>query len=350
MTLPTQLQGPFTKWVAATVALAVALAAYWATGETVPLEAAGTHYGWVADADAVEAVRASRPGGAAFADTEAFRATYRGPDDVFLWEAAKAVTGAVLPARNQGQVGACVGFGTAAAVEHLMCVELAAGSSSVREFRPVAPEAIYAGSRVEIGGGRVSGDGSIGAWAAEFVRRYGIVPRGKYAAFDLTSYSERTCRELGRTGLGVELDAVAKTSPVRGTAIVANWNEARAAIRQGYPIAVCSRQGFRMERDRDGFCPPSGVWYHCMALVGVRGGARPGGFLVNSWGDAAHTGPRSPADAPRCGFWVDAAVLDRMLGDGDSWAFSGFPGFPARRIDWYAQALHETPAVTGVAE
>jgi hypothetical protein len=29
-------------------------------------------------------------------------------------------------------------------------------------------------------------------------------------------------------------------------------------------------------------------------------------------------------------------VLDRMLGEGDSWAFSGFAGFPARKLDWYA--------------
>ena len=42
------------------------------------------------------------------------------------------------------------------------------------------------------------------------------------------------------------------------------------------------------------------------------------------------------------------SVLDRMLADGDSWAFSGFPGFPARRIDWYARVAAATPVAEGV--
>ena len=37
-----------------------------------------------------------------------------------------------------------------------------------------------------------------------------------------------------------------------------------------------------------------------------------------------------PTDAPGCGFWADADVLDRMLAQGDSWAFSRFVGFPAK--------------------
>ena len=41
----------------------------------------------------------------------------------------------------------------------------------------LSPEVIYGGSRVEIGGGRIRGDGSIGAWAARWVRDYGVVPR-----------------------------------------------------------------------------------------------------------------------------------------------------------------------------
>ena len=43
--------------------------------------------------------------------------------------------------------------------------------------------------------------------------------------------------------------------------------------------------------------------------------------------------------------WPDAAVLDRMLAEGDSWAFSGFDGFKARKLDWYA-AVPEARPVT----
>ncbi len=344
MKMPDALKAPAARLLAALLAFAAAVAAYLAmradppASPPVPVQGVEEHYGWVPDPVAVGAVRQSLAGSGEFAATEAFRARYTGPDDVFLWEACRQVTGAVLPARDQGRVGACVGFGTAAAVEHLMCVEVAANKSSGgrTEYRDLAQEVIYAGSRVEIGGGKVSGDGSVGAWAAEFVRAYGVVPRGVYAGQDLTRYSEARCRDFGRTGVPAELEAVARQHPVKGIANVRRWPEAQAAIRHGYPVAVCSRQGFRMARDADGFCAPDGVWYHCMALVGVRGGARPGGFLLNSWGPAAHTGPRGPGDPPAAGFWADAAVLDRMLADGDSWAFSGFAGFPARRLDWYA--------------
>lgn len=216
-----------------------------------------------------------------------------------------------------------------------MCVQVAAGAA--QEYRDLAQEVIYGGSRVEVGGGRVSGDGSVGAWAAEFVRRYGVVPRGVHGAADLTRYTEARCREFGARGLSADLEALARLYPVRGVANVRTWAEAKAAIRNGYPVAVCSRQGFTMRRDSAGFCAPSGTWNHCMALIGVTESPRPGGFLLNSWGPSAHTGPVGVGNPSPAGFWADAAVLDRMLADGDSWAFSGFTGFPARRLDWYAR-------------
>lgn len=290
-------------------------------------------FGWVPNPDAVAAVKATLPC-PEFHATEAFQADGDGPDDVFLWDACRKVTGGPLPARDQGAVGSCVGFGTAAAVEHLICVQIASGAS--QRYRDLAPEVIYAGSRVEVGGGRVSGDGSVGAWAAKFVRDWGVVPRGVYGPLDLSRYDERTCRRLGAVGLSDDIEQLAKRHPVRAVTNVRSWAEGRAAIRNGYPVAVCSSQGFALRRDADGFCPARGTWMHCLALVGVRGGSRPGGFLLNSWGDRAHTGPGGVGDPPAAGFWADATVLDRMLREGDSWAFSSFAGFPARKLDWYA--------------
>jgi hypothetical protein len=287
-------------------------------------------FGWIADPAAVAAV--NLPIG--FADTPAFREPYTGPDDVYLWDAARKATGDVLPARDQGPVGACVGFGAAAAVEHLICVQIANGARE--EFRPVSPEVIYAGSRVEIGGGRVRGDGSIGAWAARFVSEFGVLPRGFYGRLDLTVYDPARCRQLGVTGVPDDLEPRLKDHPVRSVANVRSWDECRAAVRNGYPVLVCSSQGFTMTRDADGACRPSGTWMHAMAVIGVRGEPRPGAFLLNSWGPNAHRGPRVPADAPVAGFWADAAVIDRMLRQGDSWAFSRFAGFPSRKLDWYA--------------
>jgi hypothetical protein len=292
-------------------------------------------FGWVDDPNAVREASANLPF-ARFCHTEAFTVRYDGPDDVYLWDACRKVTGDLLPPRDQKRVGACVGFATASAVEHLECVQIASGSDD--GYRDLAPEVIYAGSRVEIGGGRIRGDGSVGAWAAKFVTEYGVVPRGTFGPYDLRAYDEDRCREYGRTGVPAELEQLAKAHPVRSVSNVRTWEECRAAIRNGYPLIVCSSQGFTMERDADGFCRPSGRWNHAMAVVGTRGGRRPGAFLLNSWGPNVHTGPRGPGDPSPAGFWVDAAVLDRMLRQGDSWAFSNVVGFPARPLSWIAGA------------
>jgi len=296
-------------------------------------------FGWVDDPQAVRVV-ADAQRFCRFRDTEAFGADYDGPDDVFLWEACRKATGDLLPPRDQKGVGSCVSFGTASAIEHLLCVQIATGASE--EFRDLAQEVIYGGSRVEIGGGTIRGDGSIGAWAAQFVTRFGVIARGKYGTQDLRSYDEARCREYGSRGVPDDLEPLAKQHPVKSASNVRSWDECRAAIRNGYPVAVCSSQGFSMQRDADGFCRASGTWAHCMAIVGIRGGARPGAFLLNSWGPNAHTGPRGPGEPSPAGFWAEFAVVDRMLRQGDSWAFSHAVGFPARKLNWYASGNPET--------
>ncbi len=293
-------------------------------------------FGWVPDREQVRAISATLPQ-PYFATTPAFRDPYTGPDDVFLWEASRKVLGKLIPPRDQGSVGSCVAFGTASAIEHLLCVQIAGGSRE--EYRDLVQEVIYGGSRVEIGGGRVRGDGSVGAWAARFVVDYGVLPRGTFGRFDLRSYDVTRCREFGRAGVPDELEPEVRKHPVKAVSNVKSWDEARAAIRNGYPIIVCSSQGFQAHRDPEGFCSPRGTWYHCMALVGVRGGDRPGGFLLNSWGERFHSGPVGLGNPSPAGFWVDARVLDRMLRQGDSWAFSNVRGFPSRKLDWYAQSV-----------
>jgi len=72
-----------------------------------------------------------------------------------------------------------------------------------------------------------------------------------------------------------------------------------------------------------------------MALLGYKGGSRPGGFILNSWGEDSHTGPAGYGDPSPAGFWADPNVIDGMLRQQDSWAFSSVDGFPVRRIHWY---------------
>lgn len=287
-------------------------------------------FGWVDDPVSVQSVLRSIPR-PFFAATSAARVRTL-PDHVFLWSAARKVLGRLLPARDQGNVGSCVSFGTASAIEHTMLVEIAQGEAE--EYRDLVQEAIYGGSRVEVGGGKIRGDGSIGAWAAEYVKRWGLLSRGIYQELVLTSYSEARCRSWGNTGVPDPLEDICRKYPVKDVANTRTWDEAKKSLASGYGIAVCSSQGFAAQRDQDGFARPQGIWPHCMALIGYQTGRREGGFILNSWGERYHQGPTGAGDPPAAGFWAEAEVIDRMLRQGDSWSFAHVEGFPARNLPW----------------
>lgn len=278
-----------------------------------------------------------------------------GDEDVYLWEAVRKAASLPpdqYPNIDQGSVGSCVGAGSKHAVDTLQAVQIVNGTRA--EWKPVSVEVIYAGSRVEIGGGRIRGDGSVGAWAAKWLSTYGVVPMEKIGDHDLTTYSASRARSWGRSGVPNDLEPTAKEHPVKGTALVQTWADVKRAIHQGYPVIVCSGQGFTMDRDKDGFASPQGSWNHCMAIIGVRGGKRPGAFILNSWGNRAHTGPRFPATAPEAGFWADADVVERMVRQGDSFAFSDVAGFPSRKLpNWWVKAptgrwIHRDEALLGL--
>lgn len=287
--------------------------------------------GWIIDPEAVAVIVGAQPVPFFSMSPAAERESI--PPEVYLWKAREKLTGQPWPARNQGQVGSCVSFGTAAAVEATMASEVLAGEPE--SVRDLCQEVIYGGSRVEVGGGRLSGDGSIGAWAAEFVKRWGVIDRAVYGKYDLSKYDQVRCRAWGRNGVPDDLEPEVKRHPVKAISMVKSWEDAKKALASGYGIAVCSTVGFQMKRDAEGFAKPSGSWAHCMALLGYQTGRREGGWICNSWGPDAHTGPVGAGGAPTCGFWADASVVEKMLRMEDSWAFSAVDGFPARRLPWY---------------
>lgn len=304
---------------------------------TAPMTGVSRPAGWLRRPEAVARVLARLPGSLFAASAAELRGS--GEDrDVFLWEACRRVTGAHLPAHDQDGVGCCVGEGFASAVEYLQCVEIAL-KGEPQEYAAISCESIYGLSRVEVGGGRLSGDGSVGAWAAEAVSRHGVLPRRKLAGsggreYDLTKFDPRRAREWGARGLPDDLEPTARRHLVRTAGLVRSFAQARDALANGYPVAVCSDQGFASERDRDGFCAPRGQWMHAMCFIGVTAGRRPGLCCLQSWGPNTPAGPVGVGDHPDCSFWVDAAVAERMLRQGDSWALSAFDGFPPREIDW----------------
>ncbi|MFO0808970.1 MAG: hypothetical protein U0746_10130 [Gemmataceae bacterium] len=290
------------------------------------------NFGWHHLPLEIQAVLAALPR-PYFADTAAHLLAAPPDGDVYLWEACRRVTGGHLPAHDQDGVGCCVGEGFSAAVEYLQCVEIAL-KNEAEAYSAISCESIYALSRVEVGGGRIDGDGSTGAWAAKAVQDYGMLPRKVFGSVDLTAFSPQRAREWGDAGLPRDLEPEARKHPVKTVSLVKSFDEALAALANGYPVAVCSDQGFAMTRDRDGFCSPQGSWAHCMCFVGATAGKRPGLCCLQSWGPTTPGGPVGLGDHPRNAFWVDAQVCDRMLGQGDSWALSAFEGFPARRLDW----------------
>lgn len=265
-----------------------------------------------------------------------------GDDDrsVFLYRAVEKVAPGHFPL-NQGQVGSCVSFGTGACVDILLAMQVVDGKAD--KFIASCEESIYGGARVQAWGRQTApgGDGASGVGAAKWASKWGIVYRLNYTdlGLDLLSYDMSRCRDWGYWGSGgknhrTELDLIAKEHPVKQVTLVRTAQEAKAALQAGYPINVCSGQGFTNTRDSQGFLRPSGSWSHSMAIVGYVGGDRPGFIILNSWGRKWVNGPKGLApDMPDGAFIADWDVVDRMLRGGDSYAYSDLIGFPRKKLN-----------------
>jgi hypothetical protein len=313
----------------------------------VEANADGAHsFGWVESADQI-AENLDPAKTLQFRDTPAGKAVL-GDEDVFLYRAVRKVNNKGppwYPNVNQQNVGCCVGCGFKHGADVVQATAIAAGQRF--EWKPNAVEAIYAGSRVEVGQGRIRGDGSLGSWAAQWMKsRGGMIPMEKFGQYDLTTFSPARARQWGYSGVPDSLESVARQHAVKGTALVTSALDVKRAIAQGYPVAVCSNVGFNNRdggigtRDAQGFCVARGSWPHCMCFIGWRNGPRPGALCLNSWGDQAHKGPVWPEDMPVAAFWVDESTVDRMVRQGDSFALGDVVGFPARRVqpDWFVEA------------
>lgn len=253
---------------------------------------------------------------------------------VLLHKVYEAVTKKPFPVWTQ-EIGDCVSFGYALAVNVLMAVQK---SINPLETIPAdtATEPIYGGSRVEIGNqGKeydpTEEDGSTGIWAAEWIKQYGIILRNKYDQIDLSSYSGTKAKVWGWQGVPDSLEPIARKHPVKQYALVTTYEEARDAIANGYPVTVCSNQGFLEKRDEEGFAKPYGTWGHCMCFVAVDDAyKRPGLLCCNSWGNWIN-GPKRH-DQPNGSFWVDARIVDKMLRERDSYALSNLEGFGSQNM------------------
>ena len=246
--------------------------------------------------------------------------------EILLYQAFKAVHGGAYPDYPPQTIGDCVGHGFGHGVDLLGAVQIAIGHK-VEAFEPTATEAVYAMARVDVGSERGSySDGAIGAWAAKAVSTLGTVGRSVVGPYD-----GNRSKEWGARGIPAEIKARALAHRVKAVALVQTYAELEDALANGYPVPVCSNQGFTLARDEDGFCSPQGTWGHCMLIVGVRSGRRPGACLFQSWGSGMPTGPLG-LDQPANSFWADRDVVAAMLAMRDSWALSQFDGYPIQAI------------------
>lgn len=240
---------------------------------------------------------------------------------------------------NGYSVHNCVAHAAGLSIDILTAVRILMQNHSEKWVAKAATEIIYAGARIEVGGGQLGySDGSWGVWAGEFVRKWGVLLRQEYLGHDFTTYSGRVARTLGspRKGVPDELEPLCKLHPVKTCALVKSWEECRDSVANGYPVAMCSNIGFTTKRDSNGFLRRSRrPWYHAMAIIGVDDEyRRPGALVQNSWGRSWASGPKRH-EQPDGSFWCDADTIDAAMRQGDSIAFSGYVGYPRNDIPDY---------------
>lgn len=273
--------------------------------------------------------------------------------DVLLWRGLEKELGVIVPHDQLGQPGEegegdCCAQAMAMGVDVLTAAEIHYLGEAEIWHAKSSVEAIYWGSRFEIGRPRLSEkdwesfcnfDGAVGEWAALWVQQYGILHRQTYHEgnneIDLSGYSPARSRSRRSTGVPDWLEPIAKKHPVRGLSNVKSGEEVLDAIVSGQPVILCSSYAFPDIRDKDGFSVPylgpfRKKWYHAMVATGALVKGRIGAVIQNSHGDW-NSGP-SPYGGPAGSFAVDVKYLDLMTKDWyDCWAISSYVGHAAAK-------------------
>ena len=278
--------------------------------------------GWIPMPEAVDEVMATMDQPYFFQAADILTSSGKGKEAHLYKNFAKL--GIPYPKPLQVSAPDCVSHATSLAGDTLAVTEIVNGEREAWVARS-ANEYFYHVSRVIIGKNRISGGGSINAWAAKGFAEYGSLRRIKYPSIDLTEYSGSRSQKWGSSQIPKELFQSAKPNNIRSFAAIKNFSEAADSLYNGYPIIVASNQGFTSKRDRDGFCAPSGTWGHAMAVLGYKDDERPGVVIANSW-PSFLPGENQWELPPSC-FFCDADVFDRMCRFNDTFSFSGLNGF-----------------------
>ena len=248
-------------------------------------------------------------------------------EEIGLWQAAKAVNnGNHLPA-NQQTIGDCVSQGYGRGVDYLYCIKQAAGlvEGFVEDQTEAETEFIYGSSRK----GHLSWrDGSNGIWAVNGLKRDGYKFRlGK-------KYDGQLAKNYGY--YGVKPDADSQSRVLEDYALLEEPQDLANALLAGCPGPICSDQGFTETRNADGICQASGIWNHCMLVIGLyKVGGKWYFVILQSWGGISPKGPIPSVGFPSNAFGCHWDTMGRILKQKDSYALNGIRGWkPVENVSW----------------
>lgn len=261
---------------------------------------------------------------------------YATADKALLWKPWEKVLGKSWVLRSQ--LGPdCVANATASVVDLLTAIQIYLRNRAHSYVANSSSDMIYSGCRniigVELSGYKPSA-GAMGEWSALYLQRYGNLVMQQYGDIDLSIYTKESLNYWDDKGVPNHLLEIAKEHPLVSAVKINNWSEARDALASGNPIVFTGLLSFsNTVRDNQGFCVPDGLrWPHAWTLAGYRDD-RPGGLLINSWGQWA-SGPKA-LDQPDGSIWVDAEHLDNMMSRfNDSYAYSSYRGFQRPEKDY----------------
>lgn len=294
-------------------------------------------------------------------DVPLFRKTFALTGDAprkncLLYQHLQKEIGEIVPHRQpritEGGEGDCVGHAAAMACDVLAATNIHLFRRRESFVAKSSVEAIYWGSRVEIGQNRLPFAGSHVVWAAKYLQRYGVLHRLPYRSgddrIDLRGYDQHRSRERRNTGVPDWLEPIAMLYPVRAYTRIETGAQVLAALCAGQPVVIGSSYAFPNKRDKHGFTKPylsqrtffgwrRKRWQHAMVATGaILEGPKQGAVIQNSHGKW-NSGPQ-PYDMPDGAFAVETKYLDLMVKDfRDAYALSAYTGYELNKVRSYLQ-------------
>lgn len=260
-----------------------------------------------------------------------------------LWSYAKKLLGRHL--RYNWQVsGSCVGAGGDNCRKTSIPIEIVL-KNEPEEFKDVWWLFTYGWSRTH-SGMNSPGEGSTGEGWAKAATENGCFWAGEQGLPQLSEregwlqVSGATERQWSTArGFGPKWNELGRAHLFQSAARCRSADDCVAALANGYCLTQASNFGFSPMAPAPSGDPPvrvaswNGSWAH-QTYVDEYWEHPTHGELFrwgNNWGPGAHGNP--VADEPPGGVYIKKATMDRICRTGEVFAFSGFAGFPARKID-----------------